>query len=397
MNLSPQQEEAMAAVKAWNRQGVFRLFGFAGTGKTTLAKYFADQIGGTVLFAAFTGKAALVLQSKGCWSAGTLHSLIYLPSNKSTQRLDALEAELAELLAEKPVDGCILDVSQLETEIKAEHERVKSPHFSLNPDSALRDADLLVIDEVSMVSRPLGEDLMSFNVPILVLGDPAQLPPVKGAGYFTKQEPDFLLTEIHRQAAGSSILRMATTVRQGGTLELGDYGDSCVLPKGVLSLKDVAAFDQIIVGTNRCRRDLNWQIREHLGHKTPMPVEGDKLVCLRNNYDRGLLNGGQWTVVHAEEVDNDVVRLTITGDGFTQIVTSWRHHFENREDELPIWNRRTHDEFDFGYAITAHKAQGSEWDNVLVIDESYCFRQDSARWLYTSLTRAAKRVTVVKK
>jgi exodeoxyribonuclease-5 len=391
----------MDAVKAWDRRGVFRLFGYAGTGKTTLAKAFADQVGGTVKFAAFTGKAALVLQSKGCWSAGTIHSLIYLPSSKSTENLERLEEGLEEARAElEKAEGENVSiytnvVTRLEYEVKEERDRVKSPHFSLNPDSDLRSADLLVVDEVSMVGEQIGTDLLTFDVPILVLGDPAQLPPVKGTGFFTKQEPDVLLTEIHRQAAGNPVLKLAHQIRRGEGLTIGEYGDSRVVPKGVLKLEDVVAFEQVIVGTNRCRRDLNRKIRDHKGYPAALPVAGDKLVCLRNNYDRGLLNGGQWEVVDVEEVDQDVVRLTITGDGFTQILTAWRHHFENREEELPLWSRRVHDEFDFGYAITAHKAQGSEWKDVLVIDESACFRAHRNRWLYTAVTRAAEKVTVV--
>jgi len=404
MKLSPQQQAAMDAVKAWDRRGVFRLFGYAGTGKTTLAKAFADQVGGTVKFAAFTGKAALVLQSKGCYDAGTIHSLIYLPSSKSTARLDALEAELVETWDEIRAANPGVDdlnsydwpkVVKLERAIKEERERVKSPHFSLNPDSELKSVDLLVIDEVSMVGEQIGNDLLTFNVPILVLGDPAQLPPVKGTGFFTKQKPNVLLTEIHRQAADNPVLKLAHQVRRGESLEVGEYGESRVVSKGTLSLADVAAFEQIIVGTNKCRRDLNRQIRKHRGYPDAMPVAGDKLVCLRNNYDRGLLNGGQWEVVDAEEVDNDVLRLTITGDGFTQVLTVWRHHFENREEELPLWSRRVHDEFDFGYAITAHKAQGSEYADVLVIDEGHVFRGDANRWRYTSITRASERVTIV--
>ena len=82
MELSPQQDEALKAVARWLKAGkpqIFRLFGYAGTGKTTLARYFAEHVDGQVQFAAFTGKAAQVLRSKGAVNARTIHSLIYRP------------------------------------------------------------------------------------------------------------------------------------------------------------------------------------------------------------------------------------------------------------------------------------------------------------------------------
>src|SRR6188508_3047527 len=80
---SPEQDAALKAVADWlkikpgSRAPVFRLFGYAGTGKTTLARHIAEGVDGKVLFAAFTGKAAQVMRNKGCAGASTIHSLIY--------------------------------------------------------------------------------------------------------------------------------------------------------------------------------------------------------------------------------------------------------------------------------------------------------------------------------
>src|ERR1035437_1030759 len=154
MQWSPQQAQALTAVSKWvrgrNSQQVFRLFGYAGTGKTTLAKEIAGAVNGEVVFATFTGKAALVLSKKGCYGARTIHSLIYKVADP--------DAEIIE--------------------------------YVLNPDSEAHEAALIIIDEVSMVDSDLGQDLESFGVKILVLGDPAQLPPIKGDGYFTDCTPD---------------------------------------------------------------------------------------------------------------------------------------------------------------------------------------------------------------
>ena len=397
MDLSTQQQEAFDAVKAWTKdpdQQVFRLFGYAGTGKTTIAKEFAKTVGGKVLYAAFTGKAVVVLQLKGCYPARTIHKLIYQPKDKCMERLEELEMALLEAEREEPQDPQL--VAELKAEMLEESDRVKNPSFSVNPESELHDAALLIIDEVSMVGKPMAKDLLSFDKKILCLGDPAQLPPVGSAGFFTATKPDFLLTEIHRQAEGSPILHLADLARRRQDLPVGESGDSRVVPKGELSLGEVAAFDQVIVGTNRARRDLNRQIRQHLGRKSHLPEVGDKLISLKNNYERGLLNGSQWTVQAVEHVDDDRIWMQVKGDGFSQVVTAFTHYFEGREREIRPWDMKLHEHFDFGYAITCHKAQGSQWDNILVIDESRCFRSDSAKWLYTAITRAAKSVTIVK-
>ena len=159
---------------------MFRLFGYAGVGKTTLARHVAEHAAGEALFAAFTGKAALVLRSKGCDGASTIHSLIY-------------------------------------TRRRGQERRRR--RFTLNKDGLASKASLIVIDECSMVDEELGRDLLSFGKPILVLGDPAQLPPVKGGGFFTESEPDVMLTEIHRQAADNPIIRLSQIIRTGGEVD----------------------------------------------------------------------------------------------------------------------------------------------------------------------------------
>ena len=405
MVLSPEQNRALAAIKAWIKdpdQQVFRLFGYAGTGKSTIAKEFDRMVGGLTLYAAFTGKAALVLQRKGC-PATTIHKLIYIPAPKSTKRLEELEDELvmAELeLKHADVDEVLTmaaEIDSLKEEISQANEIANQPAFAPNPESDLKDADLLVIDEVSMVGRQMAKDLLGFGVKILVLGDPGQLPPVADTGFFTEAEPDFMLTEVHRQASESPVLALATKVRQGEDLPRGQHGTSRVLSRGVLDISEVAAFDQVLCGTNRARRETNQQIREELGFKTHLPEEGDKLICLRNDYDVGLLNGSQWTVLDAHVVNDDVIRLTVEGDnGGAMSVSCWRHYFEEREKDLRPWDIRAFQAFDFGYVITVHKSQGSSWPNVLVIDQSSVFRENASKHLYTAITRASESVTVVR-
>src|SRR6187397_2423888 len=222
---TPHQDSALKAVADWlkakpGRNGtppVFRLFGYAGTGKTTLARHIADGVDGEVKFAAFTGKAALVMRNKGCDNASTIHSLIY----------------------------------------RAKESGVEQPSFELWDDAPASKAKLIVIDECSMVDAELGRDLLSFGAPLLVLGDPAQLPPIQGGGFFTEAEPDIMLTEVHRQAQDDPIVRLSMAVRAGEYLEPGRYGESQVVAKADLDPARVLEADQILVGRNNTRRAYN--------------------------------------------------------------------------------------------------------------------------------------------
>lgn len=403
---SPGQTAVLEQVRRWladpsvggREPGVFRLFGFAGSGKTTLARHLAADVDGIVRYAAFTGKAALVMHQKGCLGASTIHRLIYLPRQRCEKHLRDLQRQLRE---EQDPDR----QRELRVELDLERANLARPSWTLNTMSPLREAALLVIDECSMVGEQAGRDLLSFGVPVLALGDPAQLPPVKDRGYFTdpRQEPDALLEEVHRQAAGSPVLYLATRARQGEALEHGDYGAeghprSSVVRRKDLSIAQAAGFDQVICGRNETRRALNRRLRQHLHGDSvgPTPVPGDRLICLRNDYETGLLNGGQWRCLGAEDLGEDRLLLSIQeqdGDVAMQ-VEAHAHYF--RGEEPAHWDVRDAQCFDFANAITCHKAQGSQWRSVCVVDESEAFGADGWRWLYTACTRASERVTVVR-
>ena len=375
MLFSPQQDEALKAVSRWLKEGrtpVFRLFGYAGTGKTTLAKHFAENVDGEVLFAAFTGKAAQVLRSRGATNARTIHSLIYRPRGEET----------------------VEDEETGKTSI--------APMFSINRQSPLAKAALIIIDECSMVAEQLGKDLMSFGTPILVLGDPGQLPPVSGGGFFTEQEPDYLLSEIHRQAKDNPIIHLAMDVREGREIMRGDYGSAQVISKSEVTQSLVLDADQVLVGTNRTRRRYNQRLRELKGFTADYPQSGDKLVCLRNDPAKGLLNGSLWQVMSSSrETVKPGINLMIRPedddmDRGAAKIKLLKAAFEDVETEIPWSTRKRYDEFDFGYALTVHKAQGSQWNNVVLFDESYAFRDSRERWLYTAITRAAETLTIVR-
>lgn len=417
-NWSPQQDKALMGVSRWlqNPDGkqLYRLFGYAGTGKTTLARHLAEGVDGTVLFAAYTGKAASVLRKSGATSAQTLHSLIYNPKGASQERLGELKKELEdvqfmihEARGEGPPDfDAQRDVPELcdremrlKGEIRAEEKNVQRPNFSLNLDSNLRHAALLVVDECSMVDEEMAMDIMSFKVPVLVLGDPAQLPPVGGTGYFTNAEPDMLLTEIHRQARDNPIIELATTVRNGGKLTHGAYGDSAVIHRATPELALEA--DQLLVGKNSTRMATNKRVRELKEYGgSPWPKEGEKLVCLRNDRELGLLNGTlHEATTDAEELGGYInLRIRPEEGGESICVPAHAEHFWGDPDQIGYWDRLNAQEFAYGYALTVHKSQGSQWGKVMIIDESHVFRDISTRrkWLYTAITRAADAVTIVR-
>lgn len=376
---SPGQDAAIRAVRRWIADPaapqVFCLAGVAGSGKSTLVQEIVGQSGRSWLYAAYTGKAALVMQRKGCHGARTLHSLIYRPEG------DAIVDE----------DGR------------------SSPTFRLWGESPLIDAFGVVVDEGSMVDDELADDLLSFGRRVLVMLDPAQLPPIEGGGYFSRRDPDVFLTEVHRQARDSGILDLATFVREGGDVltRVGWSTADCEVVsrdrvRGPELFQRMVQADQVVVGTNATRHQFNARYRKLCRISDSLPVPGEKLICLRNERRTGLLNGSMWRSLETSPGGgSSTVDLRVeTLDGlYPSRLTSrsWIHHFEGREADLlkigPV--RLGFQEFDFGYFITAHKAQGSQWDDVVVYDESRVFRKDRARWLYTGITRAARRLLVV--
>lgn len=438
--LTPQQEKAIEAIGDWydGASGPyladpFRLFGPAGTGKTTLARSVPDALGLTnVHYAAYTGKAASVLRGKGCTPAGTLHSLVYKPmANAETaaklraaraeleQAQDALmeyvdqvklaergEAPSAILKTERTVD-LRTAVAELEQEVAALEKESKTIGWEWNPDSPLADAELLICDEVSMVDAKLAGDIERFEVPVLVLGDPEQLEPVGGEGYYIDALPDYALTEIHRQALESPVLELATRVRtsEGPTLGLTE-GDA-----EKRSLDRAMEHDQVICWRNSTRWLLINRMRVALGRPSWV-VAGDRIMCLANNRTLGIFNGQQFDVLESREGPLGPEMMVRDDSGVERRMLSFADGFlgRARQDQAKAafrGGRGNRGLFTFANAITCHKAQGSEWKSVYVVNEAPDLLAMTAqrkgqqeavtaarRWLYTGISRAADSVTV---
>lgn len=335
---------------------VFSLQGPAGSGKTTLAKKIAE--GKKVLYGAYTGKAASVLRKSGCIGASTIHSLIY----------------------DSFVD---------------EHGKF---HVSRKVHSPIQNVDLVIIDESSMVDEEIGKDLLSYGKKILFLGDNNQLKPPEGMGFLRDLPVDFQLTEIHRQAQNSPVLKLANEVLSGNYIPHGQYGDSLVT-SGI----DDAMFlshDITIVGKNDTKKALNSHIRGLKGFVTKYPAVGDKIICLKNDKNLGLYNGMICDVRKVNQPRRqNFLHLSVSPEDNPKHVVGVEIHLSFFNDSIPMPYFKSlfgTQHFDYAYAITAHKSQGSQWEKVLIIDESAVFRDEKKNWMYTAITRASKSITLVK-
>jgi exodeoxyribonuclease-5 len=394
MDLTAKQEAAVRAASEWVTGGapgnVFRLFGYAGTGKTTVARHIKVGEGKTILYGAYTGKAASVLTSKGC-PARTLHSLIYIPYEKSRRRLEDMEARFRALL---PAEKERRAGRSLRRDILRERSALTKPGFVLNTASDLTDPRVgaLVVDEVSMVDKAMADDLLSFEKPLVVLGDPAQLPPVGGEGELTKVSPDVLLEDVLRHSGGrGGILDIATRVRQGNR----------ILDYDALTRREARSFDIVLCGRNATRWRKIGQLREMEGRGAGVEA-GDKVICVANKPSLGIFNGQTFRVVSVGEYRGPFVALTIEDDASGDRYTVWSSleafGGEAGEKAAREGYGRNRDValLTFGQALTVHKAQGSEWDRVVVIDESRVFRDRWRSWMYTAVTRARSELRVIR-
>ncbi len=412
VSLTADQADAAALIEEWflhlNTQ-IFVLCGYAGTGKTFLVDYVVRQLGlipgESAVFVAPTGKAASVLIRAGV-PASTVHSLIY------TREEDIEVDENGEVVSERFL------------------RFVKKEKI----DSAIR---LIVLDETSMVSDDVLRDLLSFGVKCLCCGDPAQLPPVKGSNTLLSM-PVVTLKEIVRQEKDNPIVRLAERVRRGGVPLYGEDGCVSVIPrreqKPIVSVGEMVEADQIIAGTNRTRNAVNRETRMFRGIAADalLPCDGEKLVCTLNDWSKTLDEKGDFHLVNGiigtchnvrEQLDGlgqldftpDFLPDTLEDLPFDAGIFTRGQYFhgygakaclltngilvhEGNLETLRRFKVRREDavcRFEFAYAVTCHKAQGSEYDFVVVLDESGYF-EDGKQWLYTAVTRAKKRLIVVR-
>lgn len=356
--------------KNWNvsSKPYFFISGFAGTGKTTLLKFILDELNVPFQICTFTGKAAVNVKKKTGYPCKTIHSLLYTPIIE---------------------EGRIID-------------------WELNLfNQYIERSKLIIIDEISMVDKDIWTDLLKFCKPILVFGDLGQLPPVHGQPIFNNDNVDYVLNQIHRQALENPIIRLSVDVRNQCDIKYGNYNNQVLkISKKDFLMDNLNKFEQVICGTNRTRNSANRYIREMLGFgDTIYPNDGEKIICLQNNRDMKVFNGQMFISggqafnineikgtfnTYLKEEENDRFRAEIFVDEF--LINK-----DIREDRWKIQkNYPKIMQACYGYCITCHKSQGSEWNNVCVFDESDCFREDKWKWLYTAITRSKNKLVILK-
>lgn len=382
----------------------FTLGGYAGTGKTFLMANLIQQLGGEycsreIICAAPTGKAASVLREKlGGFPVRTIHSILYAPIEHKSEGFEKLMEQL------------IADPNNAELQIRVDHEKRqlagKGLGFNIKEDSGILPGQLVMVDEASMVTQEMYHDLVNTGAKVMFVGDPGQLPPVGDGGWFLKAVYDAVLEKVQRQALESPIIRLSMQIRKGQLAAHEFQFDDCrIVNKSEVSKEDWLGTDQVITGMNATRRRINNYYRRQLGHAEfgEMPRTGEKLICLKNEKIGIIEEGGTQYINGVQAVaagnwdydDRGDLRGDVLYEGqLRENVLAYDYHFlVHQRGSLVIdpWQyRKDLREFDYAYAITAHKSQGSEWDSVILCDDK--MKRDDKdfrrRWLYTAVTRA---------
>lgn len=358
LNEKQQQAHDMMIEFVRQRGRLLTIGGYAGTGKTTLIGKVVETLKQeshvSIAFVCFTGKASIVLKSKisefmGPMDyCGTIHGLIYKLVGKINGRM------------------------------------IWERRDSL-------DHGLIILDEASMVDEVIFRDLQSYGVPIVAIGDHGQLPPVSGS-FNLMENPDFKLEQIIRQAEGNPIIKLSMMVRETGNIPFGEFK-----VRGTTSLKDLTP-DIVLCATNQTRCNINAYMRARAGITSPDPMPEEPVICLRNNRDQGIFNGMIGTLKDIQKKASAAFySVSIDFDEFVYNGTALKAQFSNKE--LLEVDPHMVDSFDFAYCITTHKAQGSEFKSVVLIEERMRMMNDDQwrRWLYTGITRAKEKLLIMTK
>lgn len=341
-----------------------------GTGKSTLVQYIIKELkilDRYIAYVAYTGRAALILKNKGCPGATTAHRLLYHTT-------------------ELP-DGTF------------EH----TPR--LKPDKPLK---LIIVDEISMLEKSQWDILMKWGIHVICLGDPFQLPPINEDNGVL-QHPHIFLDEIMRQAKDSEIIRLSMDVREGKSLNYFKGQDVRVVPKDTISDRLLSTADIVLCGKNATRYFLNQRIRRVVwgDRYSDEPINGDKIICLKNYWNKGdLANGLIGTIDNIDKRDDFFLKTKLLADfrteddAFYDLSMDYKLFTDGKplvdKDNWKMYPKEIRPlEFDYAYSITTWKAQGGEWDKVVIfVDKMPCDREMHLRYLYTSVTRAKGKLVV---
>jgi exodeoxyribonuclease V len=411
LDFTTDQRNAIDAISEWVENGddqVLTMGGYAGTGKTTLLGYLPELLPETrIIYATPTGKALSVLKGKLPENADirTLHSLLYHPVIYSVCKSSGQLCK----------QGEVCDVHK--TNKKPKSECQTEDRVSFKDKESRPVADLIIVDEASMVTEQVFEDLLKTRIPILAVGDHGQLPPVKDL-FRLMESPDIRLEEIHRQAKDSPIIELSIMARTSGHIPVGDYGDGVKKLRRGPTPPDPREFDAIICGKNSTRVKINQLVRRVYGHEGD-PKPGEPIICLRNFKHRGYFfhNGMLGRIVKVGRlVDSNMIfegnetykaweaiiacpEMTDKKGNTLLIEVFMMQNQFNRTKTIQATNLPGSDKlpptlWDYGYALTCHKMQGSQEEKVLVFEEKI-YNTDYRKWLYTAVTRASKELVII--
>lgn len=394
ITLTKEQQAVHDSTVDWytqNRCNYLTISGVAGTGKSTLIGFIVDTIKKqseyiSVAYVTYTGKASSVLRSKIDKLdfndyVGTIHSLIYKPV------IDATGQIIKWIL------------------------RDSMPY------------SLIVLDEASMVGKEIWEDLLGYEIPIIAVGDSGQLPPIGKDNFSLMEDSNLKLEKIHRQALNNPIIKLSLHVRRNGCIPTKVFGPGVAkfnydsnVPRDILYNYNFKTNSQILCGMNKTRVTLNNLVRGvHKYDDRCEPYAGEKLICLKNNKKINIMNGQTGYLVSASIKTDFLIDLNIIMDSHgDETITALSHKKAFGQTNYDICSKELYNEkilkgldfvgkkpninmFDFGYAISVHKSQGSEWDRIILIEERNQFQDDEqyARWLYTAITRASKKLIII--
>jgi len=382
MDLSSDQTIVLTNLIDWvnykHKDNFITLGGYAGTGKSTLIAELRKQLDLSnkdlkVAFCSYTGKATQVLKIKLLTlkvlfpkdNISTIHSLIYSP----------LTSEVGQVLG---------------------WEKKEKLNF-----------DLIVVDEASMLNSIIWQDLLSYKIPIIAVGDHGQLPPIEGT-FNLMLEPMLKLEKIHRQAENNPIIKLSMLAREEGEIKVGNYSGTVrkILRQEVDSQESITDYlanyspeNLILCGYNFTRIKLNRYIRSNFEYSSAVPAIGDKVICLRNNHSKQIFNGMTGTIKSLESENNDsyYTEINLSDEGITYKGLIAKSQFNSPKTLSYNDKLKGIDLFDFGYALTVHKAQGSQANKVLLFEEKFPQMNDDLwrRWLYTGITRATEGLLLV--
>lgn len=425
MELANEQDTALRSILTWHEEaqtkpsqtpGHFVLCGYAGTGKTTLLNFLLREIRGATV-ATMTGKAMSVVKAKLDDDTGakcrTIHNLLYKPTSFKEQKLVDRRAELKAMLAGEERKTYIDDMLR---EIHTMDQELDGLSFMLRED-ADDEGGLIVVDEASMISQHVYNDLMQLGRPVLFVGDDMQLPPVQGKSIFAELGVDARLTEVHRQALDNPILALATAIREGDADRVNTW------KRYRFDAAMAARADKVLCYTNKTRHNINRVLRDVHGYHGIAPLKGDKLICTYNVPGYSMINGGEAVATSDFRTERLGAHTIATGgidyegkpkECMFSLENFSAHYLDPRKckqdrDQMDEYTIPKMDSdykdvrwFDYGYAVTVHKAQGSEYDKVFLYDDAEWLgkrpggMKQRQQWLYTAVTRAKNKLAWVR-